>query len=114
LGNQPKRSNLAKRFYADDLGFAVRDLVFYDKYNMHLPDDQKGVLVALLRPQAAAQTGGLRNNDLITRLDNEPVTDVDQFHKAYDDLRKGKPKQAIVMEVRRGDREDTVRIEPPQ
>lgn len=114
LGTQPRRSNLAKRFYADDLGFAVRDMVFYDKYNMHLPDDQKGVLVALLRPQAAAQTGGLRNNDLITRLDNEPVTDVDQFHKAYDNLRKEKPKQAIVMEVRRGDREDTVRIEPPQ
>ena len=114
LGTQPKRANVAKRFYAEDLGFAVRDLVFYDKYNMHLPEDQKGVMVALLRPQAAAQSGGLRNNDLITRLDNEPVVDVDQFHKAYDTLRKEKPKQAIVMEVRRGDREDTVRIEAPQ
>jgi serine protease Do len=114
LGHQPPRSNTAKRFYADDLGFAVRDLVFTDKYGMHLPEDQKGVLVALLRPQAAAQTGGLRHNDLITRLDNEPVTDVEHFHKAYDTLRKDKPKQAIVMEVRRGDREDTVRIEAPQ
>ena len=53
-------------------------------------------------------------NDVITKLDNEPVTDSDQFKKSYEQLRKDKPKEAIVLEVRRGDRENTVRIEPPQ
>ena len=114
LGNQPKRPNQAKRFYAEDLGFVVRELVFQDKYQLKMTNDQTGVLVDLLRPQAAAQTGGLRPHDVITKLDNEPVTDIDQFQKAYDDIRKQKPKEAIVLEVRRGDREDTVRIEPPQ
>ena len=114
LGEQPKRMNLAKRFFAEDLGFVVRELVFQDIYTMKMPADQKGVIVALLRRQAAAQSGGLRMGDVITKLDNEPVTDIDQFQKSYKALRKDKPKDAIVLEVHRGDREDTVRIEPPQ
>ena len=114
LGEQPKRANLAKRYYAEDLGFVARELVFYDIYGLKLPNDQKGVIVALLKPQAAAQTGGLKMNDVITKLDNEPVTDLDQFEKTYKKIRKDKPKEAIVLEVRRGDRADTVRIEPPQ
>jgi serine protease Do len=114
LGHQPKRSNLARRFYAEDLGFVSRELVFSDIYGLKLPPDQKGVLVSLMRPQAAAQTGGLHMNDVITKLDSEPVTDIDQFKKSYEELRKDKPKQAIVLQVRRGERENTVRIEPPQ
>ncbi|HEY2587231.1 MAG TPA: PDZ domain-containing protein [Tepidisphaeraceae bacterium] len=114
LGEQPKGQNLARRFFADDLGFEARELVFTDIYGQKLPPDQKGVIVSLLRPQAAAQTGGLHRDDVITKIDNEPVTDLDQFKKTYEQIRKEKPKQAIVMEVRRGDRENTVRIEPPQ
>jgi S1-C subfamily serine protease len=114
LGEQPMQANLAKRYYTADVGFAVRELVFADLYTMKLPLDQKGVLVALLKPQGAAQTGGLRMGDVITKLNNESATDVDQFEKAFKQLRKDKPKEAIVLEVHRGDREDTVRIEPPQ
>jgi serine protease Do len=114
LGNQPMRANQAKRFWAEDLGFATRELVFSDRYGLKLAKDAKGVIVSLMRPQSAAQTGGLQKNDVITRLDNEPVTDINQFKKAYEQIRKDKPKEAIVMEVHRGDRENTVRIEPPQ
>ena len=114
LGDQPKRSNQAKRYFAEDLGFVVRELVFMDIYAMKLPQDQKGVIVGLLKPQGAAQSGGLKMADVITRLNNEPVTDIDQFEKAWKSIRKEKPKEAIVLEVRRGDREDTVRLEPPQ
>jgi serine protease Do len=114
LSEQPKQANLAKRYYASDLGFAVRELVFSDLYSLKLPLDQKGVLVALLKPQGAAQSGGLKMNDVITKLNSEPATDVDQFEKTFKQLRKDKPKEAIVLEVHRGDREDTVRLEPPQ
>lgn len=114
LDEQPKRANLARRFYAEDLGFVARELVFQDIYQLKLPPDQKGVYVALLRRQAAAQSGGLKVGDVITRLNNEPVTDIEQFEKDYKQIRKDKPHEAIVLEVHRGDREDTVRIEPPQ
>ena len=114
LGEQPPGANLAKRFFADDLGFESRALVFNDIYGLKLPPDEKGVIVSLLRPQGAAQTGGLHRDDVITKLANEPITGIDQFKKAYEALRKDKPHEAIVMEVRRGDRENTVRIEAPQ
>jgi serine protease Do len=114
LSEQPKRANLAKRYYAEDLGFVIRELVFQDIYTLKMPADQKGVIVALLRRQAAAQSGGLRMGDVITKLDNEPVTSIEQFEKDYKQIRKDKPREAIVLEVHRGDREDTVRIEPPQ
>ena len=37
-----------------------------------------------------------------------------EFQKTYADLRKQKPKEAIVLEVHRDNRENTIRIEPPQ
>lgn len=114
LDEQPKQMNLAKRYYADDLGFGVRELVFSDRYSMKLPLDQKGVIVALLKPQGSAQSGGLHNADVITKLNNESVTDVDQFEKSYKALRKEKATDAIVLQVHRGDGENTIRIEPPR
>lgn len=114
LGEQPRQANLARRYYSSDIGFAVRELVFSDLYQLKLPLDQKGVIVDLLKPQGAAQSGRLQRGDVITKLNSEPVTDLDQFEKSFKELRKDKPKQAIVLEVHRGNGDDTVRLEPPQ
>lgn len=115
----PKQANLAKRFYAEDLGFGVRELVFIDTYSRRLAADAKGVLVSLTKPQSSAQSAGLRGNgreqsDVITSLNGQPVTDIAEFEKLYKVARKDKPKEALVLVVRREGRDDTVRIEPPQ
>jgi hypothetical protein len=39
---------------------------------------------------------------------------LDEFQKSYEQARKDKPKEAVVLVVRREGSEDTVRIEPPQ
>jgi serine protease Do len=114
LEPRPKYPNVASRFYAEDLGFAARDLTFWDTYAYHLPMDTKGVIVDLIRKQSSSHTGGLAKNDLITQLNGQAVTDVEQFEKAFKQVRKDKPREAIVLVVHREDREDTVRIEPPQ
>jgi serine protease Do len=114
LEPRPKYPNVAPRFYAEDLGFAVRDLTFWDTYPLHLPMDTKGVIVDLIRKQSASHTGGLNKEDVITQLNGEPIADVSQFEKTFKQVRKDKPKEAIVLVVHRGDGEDTVRIEPPQ
>lgn len=59
---QPKPMNLAARFYAEDLGFGVREMVFLDTYSRRLPADSKGVVVSLIKPQSNAQSGGLQGN----------------------------------------------------
>jgi S1-C subfamily serine protease len=110
----PKRANTAKRWYAEDLGFSAREVVFTDTYVRRLPRDAKGVIVAMLRPQSAAQSGGLKMNDLITELNREPVENVESFKKSYESFRKSKPKEAVVMVVLREGNTQTIRIEPPQ
>lgn len=115
----PKMPNVAKRFYAEDLGFGVREMMFTDTYARHLPADAKGVVVSLIKPQSSAQTGGLQGNssprsDVVTSINGQPVTDLASFEKLYQAARKDKPKEALVLVVRREGQDNTVRIEPPQ
>jgi S1-C subfamily serine protease len=114
LEEQPKRPYLAKRFFAEDLGFAVREMMFVDSYARRLPRDAKGVIVALMRRQSAAQSAKLEQDDLITQINGQPVTSLEQFKEAYQAARKEKPKEAVVLVVHRESQDDTVRIEPPQ
>lgn len=114
LEELPKRPSSAARWFAEDLGFSAREMVFMDTYARRLEPEAKGVIVALIRPQSAAQTGGLQNNDLITELNRQPVTGLEQFKKAYQDFRKESPREAVVMVVQRDANTKVIRIEPPQ
>jgi len=104
-----------QRFYAEDLGFVVRDMVFNDTYRQRMPADSKGVVVALIKPSGSAETAKLQNGDVITQLNGKPVTDLNQFKTDYEGFRKDKPKEAVVLVVtRRYPSTESIRIEPPQ
>lgn len=114
LDAQPRQANLAQRYYADDLGFSVREIVFADLYAKHLPPDTKGVIVSYIRPSSSAASAKLNPNDLVTELDHTPVTDLGQFQKLYQQFRKEKATEAIVVAVIRDGNTQVIRIEPPQ
>jgi serine protease Do len=114
MAEQPPRPTSAKRFYAEDLGFSVRDLTFTDRYQRKLDEKAGGVLVAVIRPSSSAQTGHLEREDMVMELNGQPVTDVEEFRKAYEAFRKEKPHEALVMEVKRSGSTQVIRIEPPQ
>ncbi len=114
LEERPKMPNLAKRYYAEDLGFSVRELVFIDTYQRRLPADAKGVVVALIKPQGSAQSAKLQINDMITELNGQPVNGVEEFKKSYETTRKEKAKEAVVLVVNREGKTQVIRIEPPQ
>lgn len=114
LEERPKSANKAKRFYAEDLGFATRDLVFEDLYARRLKPDTKGVMVALIKPNSSSQTGKLQNGDVITKLNQTDIEGLDQFKSQYETIRKDRPREAVVLEVLRGVNTQVVRIEPPQ
>lgn len=114
LDQRPDGPNKAKRFYAEDLGYSVRGLVFEDTYSRKLAADAKGVVIAFVRGQGNAQSAGLSNGDLVQQINQTPVTDVDQFKSAYQALRKDKPADAVVLEVLRGGSTQIIRIEPPR
>lgn len=114
LEPQPKRPNLARRFFAEDLGFSVREVVFYDTYAHKLPPDSKGVVVSLIRPQSSSESGGLHPNDFVTDLNGQPVKDLEEFKTSYTQFREEKPREAVVLVVLRESNTQTIRIEPPQ
>jgi S1-C subfamily serine protease len=114
LEEQPKRANTARRYYVEDLGFTVREIVYADLYVKRLKPDFKGVMVGLIKPQGAAQNAKLQNNDLITEINRTPVTDIDQFKETYETFRKQNPKEAVVLVVLREGNTQVIRIEPPQ
>lgn len=114
LDERPKMPNLAERYYAEDLGFSVRELVFVDRYQRRLKDDAQGVVVAMIKPQSSAQSAKLSINDMITEMNGESVTSVDDFEKIYEATRKEKPKEPVVLVVQRDSNTQVIRIEPPQ
>ncbi len=115
LGERPKQPQDARRFYAKDLGFVTREVVFVDTYRRHLPSNAPGVVIVLLRPSAAAQAAKLHVNDMVTQMNGQPVQNLDQFKKDYQQFRKEKPHDPVVLEVTQLDgKQQTINIEPPQ
>ncbi len=89
-------------------------MVFVDKYQRRLKDDATGVVVALIKPQSSAASAKLGMNDMITEMNGEPVTSVDEFERMYEATRKEKPKEPVVLVVQRESNTQVIRIEPPQ
>lgn len=114
LEEQPRQANLAKRYYAEDLGMSVRDVVFADTYAKRVAADTKGVVVAFVRPASSAASAGLRRDDLVTEINKTPATDVENFKKTYKDFREKSPKEQVVLVVIREQKTEVIKIEPPQ
>ena len=115
LGERPKSSSTSERFFAEDLGFTAREPVFEDYYDRKLdPGETKGVVVAFVKRDGNAGTGGLNAGDLITQLNQTPVETLEGFKTQYEDFRKSNPRDAVVLQVLRGVNTQIVRIEPPQ
>jgi serine protease Do len=114
LGERPKTVNLAKRAWEEDLGFGARDLVFSDTYQRRLPQDTKGVVVTIIKPQGSAAAARLQRDDLITEINGKAIANIDEFKQEYAALRKDKPKDAVVLVVLREGNNQVIRVEPPQ
>ena len=68
-----------------------------------------------IRPQGSAGAAACTYNDLIQRLNGDPVTDRRAVPAGLrNQFRKEKPRESVVLVVLREGREDTIRIEPPQ
>jgi serine protease Do len=111
---QPRQPHQAKRWFAEDLGFSVREVVFADTYSKKLPANQAGVVIAFVRQGGSAASARLSSGDVVTKLNNTQVKDLEQFKSLYQQFRKNSPRDAAVMEVIRERSTEVIRIEPPQ
>ncbi len=75
----PAHYDSAKRYKSEDLGITVRDLTYEVRRFFHLKADDPGVIVSKIEPGSKASVAGLRPYEIITLLNDQPVTDADTF-----------------------------------
>ncbi len=81
LGTAPRMAAEMTHIFSPKLGVVTRDMVFADAYSRRLPQDTKGVMVALVKTGSPASLGStpLRTGLLITKVDDQPVDNQQQF-----------------------------------
>jgi len=110
---EPTRINPAEalRERNRDFELAVREVTFFDRDKQRWDEDVTGVLVDHVEPAGWAGLGGVRYNDLIQKVDQTEITDLDTFRKAMRVLTKDQPER-VVFVVLRGSRTRYLYIEP--
>jgi S1-C subfamily serine protease len=102
LATAPKSSGEMAHVYSPKIGVTTRDLVFNDAYGRRLPQDTKGVMVALVKTGAPAALGStpLHPGDLITKVNDQPVDDQKAFLAAMKKIEDAPDmKEAVIVVI---------------
>jgi serine protease Do len=106
LGEQSKGEEIASNVPggndgADALGLTLRGLTDQDKAELGVPADINGALVVAVEPDSVAADKGLEPGDVITRVNQKPVTSASAAVAALKAAKKDKSHAMLL--VRRGD-----------
>jgi serine protease Do len=104
VGEASKSEAVASNTPASDggetLGLTLRGLTDEDKSELGLAGDVNGALVVDVEPDSPAADKGLEPGDVITQVNQKPVTSAGA---AVEALKKAKSDQRALLLVRRGD-----------
>lgn len=85
----------------DKIGMTVQPLTADMAKNLGVPEDTKGVVVRSVEAGTPASRAGIQPKDIITEIDDQPVTSVASFTKAIKKLKSG---DTAIVVVQRGER----------
>lgn len=77
----PPHYESAARFKSESLGMSVRDLTYEVRRYFQIQPDEPGVIVSRLEPGSKASVAGIRPYEIVMRIDNMPVTNVQEFEE---------------------------------
>ncbi len=83
------------------IGLSVQPLTPELAKQLGVDPSIKGVVVRKVQPGSAADRAGIRVNDVITEIDDTPITSVASFSKAVKQIKKG---DTVIVVVQRGER----------
>ena len=94
-----------------DFDISVRELTFFDRDDMRIDDDAKGVLVENTERAGWAGLAGVFPGDLLQKVGDAEITDIPSWRKAMTDIAKRQPEK-VTFVVLRGTRTFFLFAEP--
>ncbi len=91
----PRSVDLAEKYQLSELGVEVRKLTRDILYDYNLPLDTKGVYVFQVDRAAPAGLGGLETGSIITKVDGQPVINLQDFQQKIEKIMQNKPKKLM-------------------
>ena len=111
---QPQDDSQTPQFIVTQLGFRVRERAELDKYLMPKEMAQvPGLVVIQVGPNTSADRANLRGGDIITSVNNEPVTKMAEFKSKVTTALTKNPGSAVVVGIQRVDEKKDLLLQPP-
>ncbi|MFO7774440.1 MAG: PDZ domain-containing protein [Candidatus Hydrogenedentota bacterium] len=107
----PRPAREMMRYEDPHFEFTARDINYMDRVDQKWELDQEGVLVEEVRSGSWADLGELSTRDLIVKVNEEPVSDVDGLQRIMENIEAEEP-EAVIIQVRRGIGMRFLEIEP--
>lgn len=89
-----------KREINEDFGLTVREITFFDRDENRWPQDTKGILIEKTERAGWAQTGNLRQRDLILMIDERPVENLKRFREIMESVTQSKQERVTFLVLR--------------
>lgn len=101
----------ARRDRNDDFELSVREVTFFDRDENRWDEDVQGVLVERVESGGWAGLGHIGSGDLIQRIADHPITDLESYRTAMENVTEAQPER-VVFVVLRGVRTHFQYVEP--
>jgi serine protease Do len=111
LEESPKTAAEAEKYEDEQFGLTVREITQDYIISANLDPGIQGVVVDRVERAGWASLGGLLPGDIIKRIGNRPVADVEEFKQILAEVKVDKPQQLAIF-IERGRRTGFLRIEP--
>jgi len=92
-GVAPRTGFLAREFEDEIFGFTVRELTVDVLQARNLPSTTEGVLISEMETAGWSQVAGLGLQDIILRVNETPILDLDGFRELMEQLRTEQPRE---------------------
>ncbi|MEX0774440.1 MAG: PDZ domain-containing protein [Phycisphaeraceae bacterium] len=83
--SSPPHYDTAAKFKFEPLGLTVRELTYEVRRYFQKPADEPGLIIAKIEPGSKASTSGLKPYEIITHVNDKPISTVKEFEDALKD-----------------------------
>jgi serine protease Do len=111
LDKRPTPANELPEYEDEELEYTVRELSFGDRVFLRIEPEEHALLVENVESAGWASLAGLRQGDLLLRVNGTDVHEVEQMNEVMDQIHQSKPER-VVFFVKRGIHTLFIEIEP--